>query len=191
VLQRRTLIKLGLGAGATAAFGLTTAAGAQTLSSFGEPVMDMAPRKVALHNLHTGESLHAIYWEEGRYVPGALAAVNKVLRDFRTGDEHMMDPRLLDLLSAVHGKVEGREPFQVISGYRSPKTNAMLHGLSHEVATGSLHMKGMAIDVRVEGVELRHLQAAALDLGRGGVGYYPTSDFVHMDVGAVRRWNGS
>ena len=149
-----------------------------------------APRSVSLHNLHTGESLEALYFDQGRYVPDALEAVNKVLRDFRTGDVHTMDPRLLDLLTAVHGKVDASRPFQVISGYRSPKTNAMLHERSSGVATQSLHMQGMAIDVRVEGVQLTHLHQAALDLGRGGVGFYPSSDFVHMDVGRVRRWNG-
>ena len=154
------------------------------------PVSGAGPREVALHNLHTGESLQAIYWDEGQYVPDALAAVNKVLRDFRTGDEHMMDPRLLDLLHQVRGKVGGRAPFQVISGYRSPKTNALLHERSSGVAGKSLHMQGMAIDVRVEGVALDHLHKAALGLGQGGVGFYPTSDFVHMDVGRVRQWNG-
>jgi uncharacterized protein YcbK (DUF882 family) len=154
-----------------------------------EPV-DLAPRKVALHNLHTGESLQAIYWEEGRYVPDALAAVNKVLRDFRTGDQHPMDPGLLDLLDTLHVKVESRSPFQVISGYRSPRTNAMLHEHSDGVASKSLHMQGMAMDIRLDGVALDHLHKAALDVGRGGVGYYPTSNFVHVDVGRVRRWNG-
>jgi uncharacterized protein YcbK (DUF882 family) len=151
---------------------------------------DLAPRKVALHNLHTGESLQAIYWDEGRYVPDALAAVNKVLRDFRTGDQHSMDPGLLDLLDTLHVKVESRSPFQVISGYRSPRTNAMLHEHSDGVASKSLHMQGMAMDIRLDGVALDHLHKAALDVGRGGVGYYPTSNFVHVDVGRVRRWNG-
>ena len=153
--------------------------------------MAVEPRSVSFHNLHTGESLNALYWDQGRYVPDALAAVNRVLRDYRTGDEHPMDPRLLDLLNAVHGRVEANRPFQVISGYRSPRTNAMLHEHSHGVASGSLHMQGMAIDVRVDGVQLTHLHKAALDLGRGGVGLYPQSDFVHMDVGRVRRWYGA
>ena len=150
----------------------------------------LAPRRVAFQNLHTGEKLEAVYWEQGCYVPDALAAVNRVLRDYRTGDEHMMDPRLLDLLHQVHGAVGRKAPFQVISGYRSPKTNAMLHERSSGVAGKSLHMEGMAIDVRVEGVALDHLHKAALDLSEGGVGFYPTSDFVHMDVGRVRRWSG-
>ena len=146
---------------------------------------------MSLHNLHTGESLKAVYFEQGRYLPDALAEVNRVLRDFRTGDQHMMDPRLLDLLSQVHGRIDSARPFQVISGYRSPKTNAMLHEHSHGVANQSLHMQGMAIDVRVEGVQLKHLHDAALGLGKGGVGFYPVSDFVHVDVGRVRRWNGA
>jgi uncharacterized protein YcbK (DUF882 family) len=167
--------------------GTVLVAGNRALGS----TLDMAPRKVALHNLHTGESLQAIYWDEGRYVPDALAAVDKVLRDFRTGDQHPMDPGLLDLLNTLHGKVESRGPFQVISGYRSPRTNAMLHEHSDGVASKSLHMQGMAMDIRVEGVALDHLHKAALDIGGGGVGYYPTSNFVHVDVGRVRRWNGA
>ena len=150
-----------------------------------------AVRQVALHNLHTGESLQAVYWEDGRYVPDALAAVNKVLRDFRTGDQHPMNPGLLDLLDTLHVKLESRGPFQIISGYRSPRTNAMLHERSSGVASQSLHMQGMAMDIRVDGVALDHLHKAALDVGRGGVGYYPTSNFVHVDVGRVRRWNGA
>ncbi len=158
--------------------------------AFAAAPLDLAPRKIALHNLHTGESLQAIYWEEGRYVPDAIAAVNKVLSDFRTGDQHMMDPGLIDLLSTLNKKVDAKTPFQVISGYRSPKTNAMLHGHSDGVATKSLHMQGMAMDIRVEGVALKHLHNAALDMGRGGVGYYPSSNFVHVDVGRVRKWQG-
>ncbi len=156
-----------------------------------EPTQTVEPREVRLHNLHTGESLQAVYFDQGRYLPDALAEVNRVLRDFRTGDQHMMDLRLLDLLSQVRAKVGAERPFQVISGYRSPKTNAMLHERSHGVANQSLHMQGMAIDVRVEGVQLDHLHKAAIDLGRGGVGLYPVSNFVHMDVGRVRRWNGA
>ena len=184
-LERRTFLGYGLAAGTLAAGGRALAEAPASL------IADNGPRSVAFHNLHTGESLNAIYWDDGRYVPDALQAVNKVLRDYRSGDEHDMDPRLLDLLNTVHGKVDARSPFQVISGYRSPKTNAMMHEHSHGVASGSLHMQGMAIDVRVEGVQLDHLHKAALDLGRGGVGLYPVSNFVHMDVGRVRRWYGA
>jgi uncharacterized protein YcbK (DUF882 family) len=152
-----------------------------------------APRRVRFHNLHTDEKLDAVYWEDGRYVPDALYAVNHVLRDFRTGDTHQMAPGLLDLLVAVSARTETNSPFYVISGYRSPKTNAMLRnegGASTGVAKKSLHLEGKAIDIRLGDVALSHLHNAALSLGGGGVGYYPTSDFVHMDVGAVRQWGG-
>jgi len=151
------------------------------------------PRRVRFHNLHTDEKLDAVYWEQGRYVPDALHAVNTVLRDFRTGDVHMMDPALLDLLVAVSAKTETNSPFYVISGYRSPQTNAMLRdegGAGTGVAKKSLHLEGKAIDIRLGDVALSHLHNAALSLGGGGVGYYPTSDFVHLDVGAVRQWGG-
>ena len=170
---------------------MASTVGARAFAQAATAPLDLPARQVALHNLHTGESLQATYWEDGQYVPQALAAVNKVLRDFRTGDEHMMDPGLIDLLNKLHGKVDSKGPFQVISGYRSPKTNAMLHEHSGGVASKSLHMQGMAIDIRVEGVALDHLHKAALDIGRGGVGFYPTSNFVHVDVGRVRKWNGA
>jgi len=191
-LQRRELLKLGLGAGVSAALSTTFGSQAWAQAPFlTAPVLPAAPRRLALHNLHTGESFDEAYWDGGRYVPDAVEAVNRVLRDYRTGDVHTMDPRLLDVLHQVHGKIGADRPFQVISGYRSPKTNAMLHERSGQVASHSLHMDGMAIDVRVEGVALDHLHKAALDLGQGGVGFYPTSNFVHMDVGRVRRWNGA
>jgi uncharacterized protein YcbK (DUF882 family) len=151
------------------------------------------PRRVKFHNLHTDEKLDAVYWEDGHYVPDALHAVNHVLRDFRTGDTHMMDPGLLDLLVAVQAKTETKSPFYVISGYRSPRTNAMLRAEGGEatgVAKKSMHLEGKAIDLRLADVQLSHLHNAALSLGGGGVGYYPTSDFVHMDVGPVRQWGG-
>ena len=151
------------------------------------------PRRLRFHNLHTDEKLDAVYWEDGHYVPDALHAVNHVLRDFRTGDMHMMDPGLLDLLVAVQARTETQSPFYVISGYRSPRTNAMLRdegGASTGVARKSMHLEGKAIDLRLADVQLSHLHNAALSLGGGGVGYYPTSDFVHMDVGPVRQWGG-
>ena len=148
-------------------------------------------RSVSLDNLHTGETMQAVYWDQGDYIPDVLDAVNVHLRDFRNGDVHVIDPRLLDLLDAVSTLTEARSPFQVISGYRSPATNAMLHERSDEVAKKSFHMSGMAIDIRLPGVDLSHLHAAALTLGRGGVGYYPESNFVHIDVGPVREWRGA
>jgi len=147
-------------------------------------------RSVAFDNLHTGESIEAVYWDAGDYVPDVLDAVNLHLRDYRNGEIHQIDPRLLDLLDSVADLTGTKARFQVISGYRSPQTNAMLHERSAEVAKKSFHIQGMAIDVRLPDVELRHLHAAAQSLGQGGVGYYPESNFVHIDVGPVRTWQG-
>jgi uncharacterized protein YcbK (DUF882 family) len=148
-------------------------------------------RRASIHNLHTGEMLDAVYWEKGAYVPDALAEAMRVMRDWRNNDEHVMDPRLLDLLHAVQAKLEVKAPFQLISGYRSPETNAMLHAESDQVASKSQHMLGKASDIRVEGVELADLHKAALSLKAGGVGFYPVSNFVHVDVGPVRQWSGT
>ncbi len=145
-------------------------------------------RRLAFHNLHTGESADLVYWADGSYVSDALGHIDHLLRDFRTGDTHPIDRRLLDLLVQVGGRLDSREPFQVISGYRSPATNAMLASSSEGVARHSLHMDGMAIDIRVPGRSLADLHRAALGLRSGGVGYYPASDFVHVDVGRVRSW---
>ncbi len=148
-------------------------------------------RRASIHNLHTGEMLDAVYWENGKYVPDALAEAMRVMRDWRNGQEHMMDPRLFDLLHAVQSKLEVKTPFQLISGYRSAETNAHLHAESGQVASHSQHMLGKASDIRVEGVELKHLHDAAMSLKGGGVGFYPVSNFVHVDVGPVRHWSGT
>ena len=147
-------------------------------------------RKLKLENLHTGERLAADYCVDGCYQPDALQAINHILRDYRTGDVHAIDPRLLDLLHDLNGRLETDAAFQVISGFRSPHTNEMLHERSSGVASKSLHTQGMAIDIRVPGRALKAVHVTALSLDRGGVGLYPTSDFVHVDVGRVRRWNG-
>lgn len=153
-----------------------------------QALADVPERTLAVHNLHTGESLKATYWEGGRYLDDALSALNHVLRDHRTGETHVMAPKLLDLVNLLGRKLETRETVQIISGYRSPKTNAALHEASSGVATHSLHMLGQAMDIRIPGVELSRLRDAALSLAVGGVGFYPGSNFVHVDVGRVRRW---
>ena len=145
-------------------------------------------RRLKFYNLHTGEHLRATYWVDGVYVPDEMTAINRILRDFRTGDIQRMDPHLMDLLFALQHKVDKRGTFHVISGYRSPKTNARLHRASNGVATRSLHMRGKAIDIRLPGVELGHLRQAALKLHAGGVGYYPNSNFIHVDTGRPRFW---
>ena len=146
------------------------------------------PRVLAFDHLHTGERLEVAYFSAGRYLPDALDAVNHLLRDFRSGDVGTMDPKLLDLLHALRERTGSRRPYQIISGFRSPATNRMLHERSSGVATKSLHMSGQAIDIRVADVPLAGLRAAALSLRRGGVGFYPGSNFVHVDTGRVRAW---
>jgi uncharacterized protein YcbK (DUF882 family) len=136
---------------------------------------------------HTGERLSVEYYDGG-YLPDALTTVNHFLRDFRTGDVHTIDPGLLDLLHHLTHLTGSIRPFQVISGYRSPATNEMLRHRSEGVASGSLHMQGQAIDIRLADVPLATLRNAALVTRRGGVGYYPASDFVHVDTGRVRTW---
>ena len=145
-------------------------------------------RELALRNLHTGERLTRTYWADGEYLAEPLADIDHLLRDHRTDDVHPMDPQLLDVLHRLQQKVGSRRPFEIISGYRSPKTNAMLRGKSGGVAKKSLHMQGRAIDVRLPGQDLGKLRQAALSLKAGGVGYYPKSNFLHMDTGRVRHW---
>jgi len=145
-------------------------------------------RRVSLHNLHTGERLDRPYWARGDYLPESLSEIDRVLRDHRTGEVHRIDPGLLDLLSALQQRVGSRRGYDVISGYRSPATNAMLHQASSGVATHSLHMVGQAIDIRLPGTSLTSLHAAAKRMKAGGVGLYMNSDFIHVDTGRVRYW---
>lgn len=152
--------------------------------------LEDGPRTLDFSHTHTGEALAVEYWAGGAYVPDALEAVNRLLRDFRTGDVHPIDPGLLDVLHAVTRLTRSRKPFQIISGFRSPRTNALLRERGGGVAVGSLHMVGKAIDIRVGDVPLVKLRNAALTLKRGGVGYYPGSAFVHVDTGRVRQWSG-
>jgi uncharacterized protein YcbK (DUF882 family) len=179
LFARRDLIRLGLGLGAA---GLCTPAFATSAAA--------PARSISVSNLHTGETLRAAYFEGGAYVPDAMNALCHVLRDHRTGETHPITPRLFDLVSSLTDTLAPGRMVEVICGYRSPATNAALHAQSARVATHSLHMEGMAMDIRLPGVELARLRDAALSLGRGGVGYYPDSanNFVHVDVGRVRRW---
>lgn len=148
-----------------------------------------APRSLDFLHTHTGERLVGLeYFGGGRYFPDALREVSQFLRDWRTDEIHPIDPALLDTLHAVARATGSRRPFEVISGYRSPATNAMLRAQSNQVSANSLHMTGRAIDIRLPDIPLTRLRASALDLRRGGVGYYPTSQFVHLDTGRVRFW---
>ncbi len=168
---------------------LTTLAAAPLLSlTTTVKAATLEARELHFFHTHTGERLAVEYFSANTYRPDALQAVNRFLRDFRTGDEHDIDPGLLDVLHGLTNLTEATRPFEVISGYRSPATNAMLRGRSEGVAAFSLHMVGQAIDIRLPGVPLPSLRSAALSLRRGGVGYYPASNFVHVDTGRVRTW---
>ncbi len=152
------------------------------------PAASRATRALDFAHTHTGEHLTVEYFSGGTYLPDALLTVSHFLRDFRTGDVHTIDAGLLDLLHSLTQLTGTSTPFQVISGYRSPTTNNMLRQHSEGVAAGSLHMQGQAIDIRLADIPLAKLRTAALQIERGGVGYYPASDFVHVDTGRVRRW---
>lgn len=145
-------------------------------------------RSLAFTHLHTGERLKLTYWSGGQYIDESLAEINKLLRDFRTGEHFQMDTALIDTLHQLQVRTGNHQPFEIISGYRSPKTNAMLRKSSNGVAKKSLHMLGQAIDVRLPGTELKHLHKAALDTKQGGVGLYTGSNFLHLDTGRVRSW---
>ncbi|MBI1182408.1 MAG: DUF882 domain-containing protein [Alphaproteobacteria bacterium] len=167
--------------------------GAVTLLSFGGfPAVARAttpkstPKSLKLVNLHTGERFHGEFFEKD-YLPDAIAELKHVLRDFRTGDAHDMDPRLYDWMASLHKRLGGGE-FSIISGYRSPATNRMLRATSSGVAKKSKHMEGRAIDLRMAGVELADIRKMAMADRRGGVGFYPKSDFVHIDTGRPRSW---
>lgn len=159
--------------GATPVFALSRHAGA---------------RRLSFNNLHTGERLSATYWSDGEYSAQALTQIDWVLRDFRTGATKPIDPTLLDLLYRLKQRIGVNRSYEVISAYRSPATNARLRAQGSGLAKRSLHMHGMAIDVRVPGFSLEKLRSAAMALRGGGVGYYPRSDFVHIDTGRVRYW---
>lgn len=145
-------------------------------------------RALNFYHTHTGERLHVTYAEDGRYVTPALREINRFLRDFRTGDVHPIAPDLLDALYALRESSGGRGTYEIISAFRSPRTNNMLRGNSSGVAERSLHMEGRAIDVRLTGVRTARLRDQALAMKVGGVGFYQSSDFVHVDNGRVRFW---
>jgi uncharacterized protein YcbK (DUF882 family) len=146
-------------------------------------------RSLAFRSLHTGESLRAVYQIDGALEPDGTAQVDRLLRDHRTGEVHRIEPRLLDLLWALGQSLEIGEPYLVISGYRSPRTNAMLAAAPGSgVADGSLHLQGAAIDIRLERVPLERLHRAAVAQRGGGVGLYRRSNFIQIDIGGIRYW---
>jgi uncharacterized protein YcbK (DUF882 family) len=172
---------LGLAAGAGLALGMLPGVRMAEAAVAGE-------RRLSFYSLNTEERLSTVFWQDGRLLPAALAEIDHHLRDFRTGDVRPIDPDLLDLLHRLSSLMDDEEPIHVISGYRSPKTNAMLAKRSNQVAKNSYHLRGMAIDIRLPERGLEDLRRTALGLARGGVGFYPKSDFVHLDTGPVRSW---
>jgi len=147
-------------------------------------------KRIALRNIHTDEKVDLEFYRGDGYVPDALTSIQKVLRDWRNNYQHTIDPKLMNYLYDVAHTIGVEPVFSVISGYRSPQTNAQLHERSSGVASHSLHMEGRAIDVRLAGVNCADLAQHALDMQRGGVGYYRQSDFVHLDTGRFRTWKG-
>ncbi|HSV29110.1 MAG TPA: DUF882 domain-containing protein [Candidatus Omnitrophota bacterium] len=178
IVSRRSLLALGLG----------TAAATLLVSPLEAAVRAMPERALNLYNTHTGEWLKTVYWANGAYLPRSLAQVNKFLRDHRSGEVHPMDPRLLDLMAAMHRKFGNKGAIHIISGYRAPQTNAILASASDGVAHNSLHMSGKAVDIRIPGAGVKMVGKAAKSLKAGGVGTYPSSNFVHIDTGKVRTW---
>jgi uncharacterized protein YcbK (DUF882 family) len=186
-VSRRTLLRLGGGGFASAAALITPALAAPALVGLKE----LNARTLSFDGYNTGEKLPRItYWVDGNYIPDALAAIDKALRDWRTGEIHPIEPKVIDLVYQIGRRLDTVCHFELISGYRSPKTNAMLRTFDPEVATNSLHMQGQAIDISLPGRPLRALYETALNMSVGGVGYYPNSNFIHVDVGRVRRWEG-
>ena len=180
ITRRDFLVKMGL---LTAAVGLTSS------PAFGAIGNTLSPeRRLSLYNTHTGEKLETVYWAGGKYLPDALSKINHILRDHRTGRVRPIDEHLLDLMHALNKKLCAKQPFHIISGYRSPETNKLLRYRSKKVASKSLHMKGKAIDIRLPGCELPKLREAALELKGGGVGLYSRLNFVHLDTGRFRFW---
>ncbi|WP_370251839.1 YcbK family protein [Nioella sp.] len=147
-------------------------------------------RKLQMYSARTGETIDMVYWIDGDYIRPAIEEISFFMRDWRIDATHDIDPRTLDIMAASHNLLETRQPYLLLSGYRSPETNAMLRSRSSGVARNSLHMQGQAADLRVEGRSVRQVAAAAESCSAGGVGRYSGSNFTHMDCGPVRSWGG-
>jgi uncharacterized protein YcbK (DUF882 family) len=181
-LNRRNFLRLMLWAGLISYSSKSTFAAIDDLSS--------EVRSLSLFNPRTKEGFNGIYWRNGDYVAAALENVNYLMRDIRTDDVKQIDTDLLDLIYKISIKLKSREPFHVISGYRSRKTNDLLLKRNKGFARNSYHMKGQAVDIRLPGLKTSELRWVAYELKKGGIGYYSRRRFVHIDVGPVRYWKG-
>ena len=179
-IDRRDLLRLGL-VGILGSIVPLMSSGSAMASNYAE-------RRISFRQAHTGESFNGVYRVGDRYLPEAFERMNYVLRDFRTREIFPMDPRVIDIISIIQSKIPGNDPLNILSGYRSPKTNAMLRRASTGVAKNSFHMYGQALDIRAQGYSTRKIQGIAKSLRAGGVGYYSKSNFVHVDTGTVRSW---
>jgi uncharacterized protein YcbK (DUF882 family) len=179
-LSRRTVLTTGVAGLVAAATGFNAApAIAKGAGNF---------RALSLVNHRTAEKLNSVYWVEGEYIPEALEAFNYILRDWRQDQAINIDTSVLDIMAATHNLLETSEPFQIVSGYRSPKTNAMLRSRSRGVARNSYHTRGMAVDLTLDSRSVGQMASAARSLSAGGVGRYSRSKFTHVDSGPVRDW---
>lgn len=147
-------------------------------------------RRIKMYSGRTGERIDTIYWIDGNYIAEAIREVNFFMRDWRTGDAIQMDTRTIDIMAAAHNLMDASEPYMLLSGYRSAKTNAMLRSKSSGVARNSLHLVGQAADLRLDSRSTAQMSQAAQACASGGVGRYRGSNFVHMDCGPVRSWSG-
>lgn len=171
------------------AFAATTVAAAPTFSNAAGFLRGGGDiRRIRMYSGRTGERIDMIYWIEGKYIKDAVKEVNYFMRDWRTDGVKSMDLRTVDIMAAAHNLMDANEPYMLLSGYRSPKTNAMLRSRSRGVAKNSLHMKGQAADLRLSSRSVNQMAKAAIACRGGGVGSYSGSNFVHMDCGVVRNW---
>jgi uncharacterized protein YcbK (DUF882 family) len=154
------------------------------------PLRPRSTRWIELHNLHTNESINVVFADDRGFIDDGLRKLEYFLRDFRQKETHRIDSQLYVLLTDLADKARCSPRFEVISGYRSPDTNEKLHSAGHHVAQHSLHMEGRAMDVRLRGCSIKKLRDLAVAAGRGGVGYYPKDEFVHIDTGPIRTWEG-
>ena len=177
--DRRGFLKAGLFV--SAALGFWT-------PSLAEAAAPNTARVLRLQQPYTGEKFTGEYWYNGRYLPDAFGEIKFLMRDHRVNEQFPIDPRLMDILFVMQNRLRSKTPFNLLSGYRSPATNARLRRKSEGVARNSLHMTGQAIDLRLPGTKTSVVRKAAMDLKSGGVGFYPRSDFVHIDTGRVRSW---
>ncbi|MFP1645559.1 YcbK family protein [Pontitalea aquivivens] len=186
-MSMTTISRRGL-LGAFAATMITAAPTASNAFGFLKGAGDI--RRIRMYSGRTGESLDTVYWIEGDYIKEALAEINHFMRDWRTNEVTRIDPRTIDIAAAAHRLMDVSEPYMMLSGYRSPKTNSMLRSRSGGVAKNSLHMKGQAADLRLKSRSVGQMYQAAAACKAGGVGKYSRSNFVHMDCGPIRTWGG-